>query len=74
MSVHVSVHVGVGLAAASSKMPTVLHHGPYLFMGSLLSPAVAQGDHLQSHLHNDNNKLAWSALCVALCCACVLHV
>lgn len=57
-----SVRVGVGLAAASSKMPTVLHHGPYLFMGSLLSPAVAQGDHLQSHLHNDNNKLAWSGL------------
>lgn len=57
-------------------MPTLLHHGPYLFMGSLLSPAVAQGDHLQSHLHNDNNKVAWSALrvCVCVCasrCMCL---
>lgn len=36
-----------------------------LFMGSLLSPVVAQGDHLQSHLHNDNNRVTWSG------CECV---
>lgn len=29
---------------------------------------VAQGDHLQSHLHNDNNKVAQSGCeCVAVC-------
>lgn len=54
------------VAAASSKMPTLIHHSPYLFMGSLLSPVVAQGDHLQSHLHNDNNKVAWSG-CECVC-------
>lgn len=66
--VYVCVHVAracVCVAAASSKMPTLLRHNPYLFMGSLLSPVVAQGDHLQSHLHNDNNKVAWSG------CECV---
>lgn len=66
MCVGVSDFVCVCVAAASSKMPTLIHHSPYLFMGSLLSPVVAQGDHLQSHLHNDNNKVAWSG-CECVC-------
>lgn len=45
----------------------------YLFIGSLLSPVVAQGDHLQSHLHNDNNRVTWSGCEYVSMRACV-HV
>lgn len=53
-------------AAALSKMPTLLLHSLYLFMSSLLSRVAVQGDHLQSHLHNDDNKVAPIG-CVCVC-------
>lgn len=46
------------------------HCYTYLFMGSLLSAAVAQGDHLQSHLHNDNNRVTWSGCEKGCLCVC----
>ena len=60
-------------AAALSKMPTLLHNSPYLFMNSLLSRVTVWGDHLQSHLHNDNNKEApIGCVCVCVCvCVCM---
>lgn len=48
------------------------HCYTYLFMGSLLSPVIAQRDHLQSHLHNDNNRLTWSGCESVSVIVCVL--
>ena len=76
--VSMRVHVCVCVCVCVWLLPhqKCQHCYTYLFMGSLLSPVVAQGDHLQSHLHNDNNRVTRSECVVCECasgCMCGLY-